>query len=1365
MATSTWELFCHAHPEAVRVESVSWRPDLSAATVKLARGADWSPELLQEAETILSRALGAAVTVAPAARASGLVERLMAVLPRGLVSADAVRETEAGLVLTVSGSGGLAVFEEWGGADRVRQLLGELPALEVEVVGPPAAPPALVALPPAPPAADRFGGEPEGSPVALSAAAPGRAITVEGTIFSREERLLRDGQRLLLLGITDLRDSLALRLYFGREDETPSAPFEVGRLVRAEGMVELDRAGEPVLRVRRLATRPHPPVDDGSDEPRVEWHAHTKMSAMDALTAVPQLVAQAAALGHQALGIVDHGVVQAFPEAADLGRRHGIRILYGLEAFVVDDAVAPLTGPVPPGSWRDWPMVALDIETTGLSPRTHDVVELGAVRIERGEVVDRFSRLVRPRRRGMSLASQTITGIQEADLAAAEDEDAVREAFRAFCQGAVLVAHNAAFDYGFLRGWLEPGVGRWPLLDTLALARAVLDVQRQYGLEPLCRELKIPLDQHHRALADAEACGRLALALLALPAGTALADGGLDRPAPIPVAAGRPYPVLVYPRHPEGLLALYRAVTDAHLVHFHRVPRLPASRLASHRADWLLGAPALDGEVTAALLQGARPADLAGMAARYDFLEVVPPAAAADWAQDGWLGDRDAVEQVLTEVVELGEQAGLPVVAASDVHYLRPEDRVLREVLSTTAKTEMHARDGHLHLRTTAAMLEEMAFLGAERCRRVVVESPRALVAELAPLEPIPDGLHSPTLPEAEPAVSTLPWERARALYGEPVPEFVAARLTREIQAILEHGYASVYYTAHRLAKKTLSDGYLVGSRGSVGSSLVATYLDITEVNPLPPHYRCPACRWSRLADDEQVDSGFDLPAQSCPECGAALVGDGQNIPFETFLGFHGEKVPDIDLNFSGDYQATIHRYTEELFGAGQVFRAGTIATVAERTAFGLVKAWMRETGRELRAIEVDRLVLGLTGVKRTTGQHPGGLMLVPAGDDIHHYTPVQRPADAATSDVRTTHFDYHAIEGRLLKLDLLGHEDPTTLRLLTELTGQSIADIPFQDPPTMALFSSTSSLSLTEEQLGSPVGTVGLPEFGTPFVRRMLVETRPRSFGDLVRISGLSHGTNVWANNADALIRDGVATLSEVIATRDDVMTYLIRRGMEPADAFQISEHVRRGRRLSDAERAAMRAVGVPGWYIQSCDRITYLFPKAHAAAYVTMGWRIAWFKIHYPLQYYAVYFTLRRDDFLPEPALAGLSAVRAELARIEALGNEASPKEKARVSLLEVMGEMLLRGFRFRPVSLMESLAERFALDGADALRIPFGALPGLGRAAAASIVQSREDGPFLSIEDLRERARVSKTVLDLLRQHGALDDLGETRQLALF
>lgn len=1373
MSTSNrWTDFLCEHQNEVGqsiVDRVEWleTPEGHRARVAIKREAPWPTRLEREAIDFLTAALAAPVDVvwedgaepewaSTVLAVEGPLKRI--VRPEDIVFRDGQ------LLIHFGSPGARQVFDGWGGLARLQEMLPHLPPVRVEVGEATPPPPDEVVVVEAMEAPIRWGrGTPPGPVDALSDVGEDGDVVVEGRIFKRDARSLRDGSELLFLGITDNQDSITVKLLERRGQSWPGPDLQEGLHIRVAGTLERDRAGEVVLRAKDLGTVPSPVLHDGSDRPRVEWHLHTKMSAMDSLTNLQAAVELAKTLGHPALAIVDHGVVQSYPEAAALAKKTGVRMLYGLEANAVEDSLSVLSGEVPEGPWQQWPVVAVDIETTGLSPRQHDVIEIGAVRIEGGDIVDRFQVLMKPVRRQVSAATTEITGIRSEDLAAAVDAAEGFRAFNAFAQGAVLVAHNASFDLGFLREHLtwEPTV-----IDTLALARVTVPDARSYGLGPLTQLFRVPLSQHHRALHDAEACGRLLLALLATDAGKAVAEAGLGTPTLVSPRVTRPTPVTIFPRHQQGLRALYEAVTASHLEYFHRVPRIPWSVITAHRADWLVGSPILGGELAERLLRNAPDAEWHEAQSRYDYWEVAPPSVVQTWYRESELTYDEAVEQLLTELVERGRQADKPVVAVSDAHYLRPHDKVLRDILSATAKGDLHDQVAHLHLRTTAEMLQEMAFLGSDRAQEVVLAASHDLLRELDPaIQPVPDGLHAPKLPEAEDVVREVPWTRARECFGDPLPDLVQHRLEQEIGAILKHGYASVYYTAHRLVLKSLADGYLVGSRGSVGSSLVATYLDITEVNPLPPHYRCRGCQFHEFFTDGSVGSGFDLPRAECPQCGEPLVGDGQDIPFETFLGFEGEKVPDIDLNFSGEYQPVIHRYTEELFGQGQVFRAGTIATVAERTAFGLVKAWARDSGRELRAAEVDRLVLGLMGVKRTTGQHPGGLMVVPPEENIHRFTPVQRPADAADTEVTTTHFDYHAIEGRLLKLDLLGHEDPTALRLLGDLTGVDARAVPFQDPDTMALFSGVKSLDLTPDQLGSPVGTLGLPEFGTPFVRRMLADTRPATFAELVRISGLSHGTNVWANNADELIRSKKATLAEVIATRDDIMTYLIRRGLEPVDAFSISEHVRKGKLLKPEERDLMKAHGVPTWYIDSCLRITYLFPKAHAAAYVTMGWRIAWFKVHHPLAFYAVYCSVRAGDFLPQEALGGLAAIQRTLTRIEALGQEASVKEKGQISLLEVLREMLLRGFSFLPVSLMQSDAQRFVAAGDRQLLMPFVALPGLGAAAAHNIIEARAAGPFLSIEDLRQRAKLSKPVLDLLREFGALDDLGETRQLALF
>ncbi len=1296
--------------------------------------------------------------------ADGPLKTAQAALRRWAAPED-VHIVDGTLFVRFSSPAAHDLFVSAGGVPWFEQAYPDLPPLRVEV-GPeePLPPDETVVMPEPGLSPVRVGrGRPSGHPVAIAQLpAEGTAITA-GRLFQVTRRPTQRGGEILLAGLTDETGAVRIKI-LPRSREPVDGRVASGLFVRVRGTVEQDLSGETVLRVQDLGEDEPVDVLTPDPEPRVEWHAHSKMSAMDGLNDLEGLFQLARDLGHLAVAVTDHGVVQAYPEAARLGARYGVRPLYGLEANVVPDTVRPFQGPPPGSAPLDAAVVAVDLETTGLSPRTHGIVEVGAVRIEHGEIVGQFHRMVRADR-PLSSESRAITHIGEAELAAAEEPDAVWAAFRNFAAGALLVAHNAVFDRGFLTPVIGDG---WAYGDTLQLARALVQDVKGYGLEPLCNYFHIPLVEHHRAHHDAEAAGRLWLALWATPAGRALQErrDWWDVPLEIGVRAQRPVPVLLYPRRQESVRTLYEMVSASHLDSFWRVPRMRWSSIAARRDAFLVGAPAVGGELTELWFRNAGQEEWREALSRYDFVEVVPPSALADWEQDGYLSSREAIERLLLDLDARARRAGLAVVASSDTHYRRPPDKVFRDVLQATAKGDVHAGRGELFYRTTRELLQDLAFFGSERAHELAVENPQALLAALdADIKPVPDGLHAPHLEDAERVVSERPFAVAHELFGTPLPPLVDARLRHEVDAIVRHGFASVYYTAHRLVEKSLQDGYLVGSRGSVGSSLVATYLDITEVNPLPPHYRCPACHYAEFFTRGEVGSGFDLPARPCPECQTPLIGDGQDIPFETFLGFEGDKVPDIDLNFSGEYQAIIHRYTEELFGSGQVYRAGTIATIAERTAFGLVKAWARETGRTLPPVEVDRLSEGLLGVKRTTGQHPGGLMVVPEGEDIHRFTPVQRPADALDAEVVTTHFDYHAIEGRLLKLDLLGHEDPTTLRMLFDLTGIDPRSIPFQDADTLGLFSGLQSLGLTEEDLESPVGSLGLPEFGTPFVRRMLADTRPTSFAELVRISGLSHGTNVWASNAEELVRKKIASLSEVIATRDDIMTSLIRMGLEPKEAFGISERVRRGRGLEPDQESLMREHGVPGWYIDSCRRITYLFPKAHAAAYVMMGWRIAWFKVHRPLAFYAVYCTVHADDFMPEAALGGLLALQGESRRIEALGSEATPKERSQLGYLEVLREMALRGFGFKPVSLMLSDAARFMPAGERDLLVPFAALPGVGRQAAENIVQAREEGPFLSVDDLRQRCRLSRTVLDLLRQAGALDGLGETRQLALF
>ncbi|MCY0879799.1 MAG: PolC-type DNA polymerase III [Firmicutes bacterium] len=1264
-----------------------------------------------------------------------------------------------------------AVFHRWGGTARLKRTLPEVRDravhVKVKTLPPPPAPePVVVEAPRS--ARQVLGQEVDpGAAMRLDQLPAKGDVTVKGRVFRREVKESRDGSRHFAWTISDDFGAVRLR-YSERRGQVALDPefWPEGTYVAVHGTLEVDKFSEELqVRVKNGQAIAPPPRWETPGRPRVELHVHSKMSAMDGVIAPKEVFEAAREVGMPAVAIVDHGVVQTYPEAQSLERATGVRALYGVEVYMVDTEVSPWQGSL----WDDWedrPFVVVDVETTGLSPRRHQVIELGAVKVFQGQVIDRFHRLVRPTRR-VSEATRRITRIRDDELERGVEEDAMWQDFFQFAEGSWIAAHNARFDLGFLRWAFErlmPGSAYDPMaLDTLALARAVLPGLKSYGLEALTDHYRIGLDRHHRALDDAEATAELTLRLLA----ELKARHPSYRPGqmlPVSYTVGRPTPVVLLVKREDGLPELYRLISASHLSYFHRVPRVPRQLIERGREHWLIGSPFHDGEIQEALFRHASKAEREALARFYDYWEIVPPLAAMSLTTEEMLDGADAFQAYVEELIQWGRQAQKLVVAVSDAHYLRPQHHVYREVLAATAKGELHQADDRLYLRSGQEMVEELAFLSPADQEWVIFEAPTAIMESLEPMKPVPSGLFSPHLPEAEEVVSQESWRRARALYGDPLPEIVAQRLEKEVHSIVSHGFSSIYYIAHRLVQKSLDDGYLVGSRGSVGSSLVATLLNITEVNPLPPHYRCPHCQWTDFDVDPTIGSGFDLPPRLCPRCQTPLIGDGQDIPFETFLGFEGDKVPDIDLNFSGEYQPEIHRYTEVLFGEGHVFRAGTIATVADKTAFGLVKAWARETGRALSGAVTDWLASQLTGVKRTTGQHPGGLMVVPENEDIHHFTPVQHPADDKNSDVVTTHFDYHSIEGRLLKLDLLGHDDPTVIRMLEDLTGVPAKTVPFQDEATMSLFRDVSALGVKPEEIGTSVGSLGIPEFGTRFVRQMLVETRPKTFAELVRISGLSHGTEVWTNNAQELIRQKIATLSEVIATRDDIMTYLLSRGLPPKVAFAISESVRKGKGLSDDHVQVMKAQGVPDWYIESCRRISYLFPKAHAAAYVMMGWRIAWYKVHHPLAYYATYFSVRADDFDAETVLGGLKRVNQTLAAIEEKGQEASPKEKNLVTVLEVAREMLARGYRFYPIDLERSHATRFLIEK-EGLLIPFAALPGLGVNAARHIIEARETQPFLSIDDLRQRARLSKSVVDLLKKHGALDHLGETSQLGFF
>ncbi|MDI3257265.1 MAG: PolC-type DNA polymerase III [Kyrpidia sp.] len=1207
-------------------------------------------------------------------------------------------------------------------------------------------------------------------PVSLRAIAEeARDVTVEGTVFFVENRELSSGRILYHFHLTDRTDSISVKAFAKPDRQTQGLErLNKGSWVRVRGTVTYDTfAKELVLMAQDIMMVPPRRRRDASEMKRVELHLHTPMSALDGVSAPADLVRRAAEWGHPALAVTDHGVAQAFPDFFKEARKAGIKPILGIEAYLVDDGSPVVINP-DHRALEGAEFVVFDTETTGLNAREHTLIEIAAVKVRGGELIDQYATLIDP---GVPISPkiQELTGISDDMVKGQPGVAEAVEQFRQFAGGAVLVAHNAEFDMGFLHAAARKlGLPAWehPVLDTLALARILYPADRNHRLKTLTQKFGVELVHHHRALADAEATAKVFLHLLREieKRGVRFLDecNGLERG--IDVSHARPYHATILVKNRTGLKNLYKLISLAHTRYLHRQPRIPRSEWVKYREGLMLGTACLHGELFQAMLRGRTDDELLDIIRFYDYVEIQPLDQYRPLLHDEQIRDLETVAEYHRRILELADRAGRPVVATGDVHYLDPEDRIFRDILQAGSNMDPSDPDSGYQFRTTGEMLEAFRHLG-ERAYEVVVENTNRIAEEIEMVKPIPDDLYTPVIDGAEEQIRSLAYEKAKRLYGDPMPELVRARLEKELNSIINHGYAVIYLIAHKLVTKSLEDGYLVGSRGSVGSSFVAAMTDITEVNPLPPHYLCPGCQFSEFVTDGSVGSGFDLPDRNCPRCGTKLLKDGHDIPFETFMGFKGDKVPDIDLNFSGEYQSRAHRHTEQLFGADHVFRAGTISTVAEKTAYGYVRKFAEERGMQLRSAEMSRLVQGCTGIKRTTGQHPGGLMVVPSNKEIYDFCPIQYPADDKNAGTRTTHFDYHSIHDNLLKLDLLGHDDPTVIRMLQDLTGRSPKELPVDDPETMGIFSGTEVLGVTPEQIRSTVGTYGIPEFGTKFVRQMLEDTKPKTFAELVRISGLSHGTDVWLNNAQDLIRSGTARLSEVISTRDDIMVYLIQKGLEPSRAFRIMESVRKGKGLTDEDEAEMRAHGVPDWYIASCKKIKYMFPKAHATAYVLMAVRIAYFKVHDPLAFYATYFTVRADDFDLELVLRGSDSVLRRIEAIEAKGVQATAKEKGLLTVLEVALEMLERGYRFTPLDLYRSDATRFLPDGERRLIPPFSAVPGIGESAARNVAAAREEGEFLSVQDLQERARLSRPVVELLDHMGCLKDLPETNQLSLF
>lgn len=1201
-----------------------------------------------------------------------------------------------------------------------------------------------------------------------------KRIAVQGYVFDAETRELRSGRTLLIFKITDYTNSIMIKMFSRDKEDIPLLQaIKKGMWVKVRGSVQNDTFVRDLVMIGNDVNEISPITrqDKASDdEKRVELHLHTPMSQMDAVTSVSTLVGQAKKWGHKAIAVTDHAVAQSFPEAYGAGKKNGIKILYGVEANLVDDGV-PIAYNPQDVSLPDATYIVFDVETTGLSAVYDTVIELAAVKMKEGEIIDKFESFANPHH-PLSATTIELTGITDDMVQDAPDASEVLKKFSDWIGNDILVAHNASFDMGFLNAGLQrAGFEKVQngVIDTLELARFLYPHMKNHRLNTLAKKFDVELVQHHRAIYDAETTGYLLVKMLKdaferdilnhNQLNDYMGEGNAYQRA-------RPYHVTMLAQNETGLKNLFKLISISHLNYFYRVPRIPRSKLQKFREGILIGTACDRGEVFEGMMQ--KGIDEVQEAAEfYDYIEVQPPENYKHLIELELVRDERALKDIINNIVKLGEKLEKPVVATGNVHYLNPEDKIYRKILISSqggANPLNRHQLPDVHFRTTDEMLECFSFLGADKAKEIVVANTQKVADMIEEVKPIKDDLYTPKIEGADEEMRAMSYAMARSIYGDDLPEVVEARLEKELKSIIGHGFAVIYLISHKLVKKSLDDGYLVGSRGSVGSSFVATMTEITEVNPLPPHYVCPSCKHSEFFDDGSVGSGFDLPDKSCVECGTPYKKDGHDIPFETFLGFKGDKVPDIDLNFSGEYQPRAHNYTKVLFGEDNVYRAGTIGTVAEKTAYGYVKGYAGDHELHLRNAEVDRLVAGCTGVKRTTGQHPGGIIVVPDYMDIYDFTPIQFPADDRNSEWRTTHFDFHSIHDNLLKLDILGHDDPTVIRMLQDLSGIDPKTIPTDDPEVMKIFSGTESLGVTEEQIMCKTGTLGIPEFGTRFVRQMLEDTKPSTFSELVQISGLSHGTDVWLGNAQELIRNNICNLSEVIGCRDDIMVYLIYQGLEPSLAFKIMESVRKGKGLTPEFEEEMIKNGVPDWYIDSCKKIKYMFPKAHAAAYVLMAVRIAYFKVHHALLYYAAYFTVRADDFDIDTMIKGSTAIRAKMEEINGKGLDASPKEKNLLTVLELALEMCERGYSFKKVDLYESSADEFIIDGTSLIP-PFNSIPGLGTNAALNIVKARKDGEFLSKEDLQQRGKVSKTILEYLDNHGCLESLPDQNQLSLF
>ncbi|MCI2868125.1 PolC-type DNA polymerase III [Staphylococcus hominis] len=1197
-------------------------------------------------------------------------------------------------------------------------------------------------------------------------------VAIEGVIFDINIKELKSGRHIVELKVTDYTDSLVLKMFTrkNKDDLNHFKALSVGKWVRAQGRIEEDTfVRDLVMMMSDIEEIKKTPKQDKAEEKRVEFHLHSSMSQMDGIPNISAYVNQAAAWGHKAIAVTDHNVVQAFPDAHSAAEKNGIKMIYGMEGMLVDDGV-PIAYKPTDRNLKDATYVVFDVETTGLSNQYDQIIELAAVKVKDGEIIDKFERFSNPHEK-LSETIINLTHITDDMLVDAPEIEEVLTEFKEWVGDAIFVAHNASFDMGFIdTGYERLGFGPSTngVIDTLELSRTINTEYGKHGLNFLAKKYGVELTQHHRAIYDTEATAYIFIKMVQQMKELGVAnhkDINKKLSNEDAYKRARPTHVTLIVQNQDGLKNLFKIVSASLVKYYYRTPRIPRSLLNEYREGILVGTACDEGELFTAVMQRDQ-SEVEKIAKYYDFIEVQPPKLYQDLIDRELIRDTETLYEIYDRILKAGESTGIPVIATGNAHYLFEHDAIARKILIASQPGNPLNRSTlpEAHFRTTDEMLDEFHFLGEDKAYDIVVKNTNELADRIEKVIPIKDQLFTPRMEGANEEIRELSYTNAKKLYGDDLPQIVIDRLEKELDSIIGNGFSVIYLISQRLVKKSLDDGYLVGSRGSVGSSFVATMTEITEVNPLPPHYICPHCKTSEFFDDGSVGSGFDLPDKTCETCGGELIKEGQDIPFETFLGFKGDKVPDIDLNFSGEYQPHAHNYTKVLFGEDKVFRAGTIGTVAEKTAFGFVKGYLNDQGIHKRGAEIDRLVKGCTGVKRTTGQHPGGIIVVPDYMDIYDFTPIQYPADDQSAPWMTTHFDFHSIHDNVLKLDILGHDDPTMIRMLQDLSGIDPKTIPVDDKETMQIFSSPASLGVTEEDILCKTGTFGVPEFGTGFVRQMLEDTKPTTFSELVQISGLSHGTDVWLGNAQELIRSGICDLSSVIGCRDDIMVYLMYAGLEPSMAFKTMESVRKGKGLTDEMINAMKANDVPDWYLDSCLKIKYMFPKAHAAAYVLMAVRIAYFKVHHPLYYYAAYFTIRASDFDLITMIKDKESIKNTVKDMYSRYMDLGKKEKDVLTVLEIMNEMAHRGFKMQPISLEKSQAFDFIIED-DTLIPPFIAVPGLGENVAKRIVEAREDGPFLSKEDLNKKAGLSQKIIEYLDDLGSLPDLPDKAQLSIF